>query len=108
MFRRILERLGILSPPIFTKMDYLVTVFVTSEGTAQGIPRPLQVFKLPLSYTYNPKERWVCEPKHHVALEVGCIMRNGYTHTLADGTNVTYAPHTIYKVISKEIEIENT
>jgi hypothetical protein len=81
-----------------------VTVFVTSEGTAQGIPRPLQVFKLPLSYTYNPKDRFETEPKHLVALKVHNIIRRGYTHTLADGTNVTYAPHTIYKVISKEIE----
>ncbi len=104
MFRRILERLGILSPPTLTKTDYLVTVFVTSEGTAQGIPRPLQVFKLPLSYSINMDDRWETAAEILVALKVHNIIRHGYTHTLADGTNVTYAPHAIYKVISKEIE----
>ncbi|KKN88803.1 hypothetical protein LCGC14_0244100 [marine sediment metagenome] len=104
MFRHILVRLGILSPPTLTKTDYLVTVFVTSEGTAQGIPRPLQVFKLPLSYSTNMNDRWETAAEILVDCKVSSIIRRGYTHTLADGTKVTYAPHTIYKVISKGIE----
>ena len=107
MIRRILERIGILSPPVLTKTDYLVTVYVMSEGTAQGIPRPLQVFKLRMPYTTNPKERWAVAPEDSVAFEVHKIIRYGYKHTLSDGTNVTYAPHTIYRVTSKEISNED-
>ncbi len=104
MFRHILERLGILSPQTLTETNYLVTVFVTSEGTAQGIPRPLQVFKLPLSYSINMNDMWETAAEILVDLKVYTIIRRGYTHTLADGTHVTYAPHTIYKVTSKEVE----
>lgn len=102
MFRKWLVQLGILPPVEYERGKYLVTVYVMSEGTAQGIPRPLQVFKLPLEWEVKV-ERHMWRPKHRVESEVAHIVRRGYTHTLADGTNVTYPPHTIYKVTSKEI-----
>lgn len=101
--REILQKLRLVRTPVFEESDFLVTVYVMSEGTAQGIPRPLQVFKLPLHYSIDTGERWVLAAEHRVAGEVGTIIRLGYTHTLSDGTNVTYAPHTIYKITSKEI-----
>ena len=107
MIRRILERLGILSPVVLTETEYLVTVFVMSEGTAQGIPRPLQVFKVPFAYSINMDERWVVLPRLLVACEVDKIIRYGHTRTLADGTCVTHAPHTIYKCKSKEVTDED-
>lgn len=107
MIRRTLERLGILSPPTLTESEFIVTIYVMSEGTAQGMPRPLQVFKLPLSYSINMADRWETAAELLVAVKVARIVRYGYTHTLADGTNVTYAPNTIYKVTSKEINDES-
>lgn len=89
-----------------------MTVFVMSEGTAQGNPRPLQVFKVPFSYSINMAKRCasvhglnrlVLSAESLVAWEVVQILRSGYTNILADGTRVTYPPHTIYKVTSKEV-----
>jgi hypothetical protein len=102
MFRRFLERLGILSPRSYTRTDYLVTVYVMSEGTAQGIPRPLQVFKFTQSYNMDEKHAYALSAEHRIAGDVSSLLRCGYTHTLADGTVVTYAPHTIYKITTKE------
>lgn len=104
MFRRFLERFGILSPRTHTRTEYLVTVFVTSEGTAQGIPRPLQVFKFEQIYNMDEKHTHALAPRYRVGNEVGLIFRNGFRRELADGTTVTYAPHTIYKITTKEVQ----
>lgn len=103
---KLLRRLGILPPVEYEKSKWLVTIFVMSEGTAQGIPRPLQVFKKDLAYEIQV-EHHMLRAKYRVEGVVGDIIRRGYRHTLSDGTNVTYAPHTIYKVTSKEITNED-
>lgn len=103
MIRSILEQLGILSPVVLTKTNFLVTVFVMSEGTAQGIPRPLQVFTEPLSFSLNMGARYETSAETRMIEVIGNVIRCGYTHTLADGTRVTHAPHTIYKVTSKKV-----
>jgi hypothetical protein len=105
MCRKLLELLGLLSPLPVTKSKFLVTVYVMSEGTAQGTPRPLQVLKRVFSYSIK-QERYTVGAKIRCDSEVSRIIRYGYTHILADGTDVTYAPHTIYKVTLKEEEIE--
>jgi hypothetical protein len=104
VIRRFFEKLGIMSPVVLTETNFLVTVFVMSEGTAQGTPRPLQVFKRMLPFSINMKDRYSVGPEPWVAAEVYHIIRRGYTHTLSDGTKVTHAPHTIYKVTSKEMQ----
>jgi hypothetical protein len=107
MFRRFLERLGILKPLVCTRTDFLVTVFLMSEGTAQGIPRPLQVFKFTQSYNLDEKHTAYLSIAYRIDSEISSIIRRGYTRTLADGTKETYAPHTIYKVTSKEVTDED-
>ena len=97
---------------VLTKTDFLVTIFVMSEGTAQGTPRPLQVFKERFSYSINMAKRrasplglncLVASADALVAREVVKVISSGVTVILADGTRVTYPPHTIYKVTSKEV-----
>jgi hypothetical protein len=106
MCRRLLELLGLLSPIPFTESKFLVTVYVMSEGTAQGISRPLQVLKRVFRYSVK-QDRFkdMLSGKARCESDVRGIVRYGYTHILADGTEVTYAPHTIYKVTSKREEI---
>ena len=102
--RRFLQRIRVLRTPVFEESDYLVTVFLMSEGTAQGIPRPLQVFKKPLSYRIEVGG-WYVSAEDRVAGEVAHIVRYGYTHVVADGTRVTHPPHTIYKITSKDVTV---
>jgi hypothetical protein len=85
MLNRLRRTLGLLRTPTYTKYD--VKVFVMSEGTAQGLPRPLQVLKVNL----------LCE-EAEILSKVSSIGRYGQTVTRSDGVKVLYPPHTIYKI----------
>lgn len=96
--KKFLQRIGILRTPTYVFTKYDVAVFVMSEGTAQGIPRPLQVLKTTFEWELDSGERYYLPAEHRIDGEVARIVRNGYTHTLANGQKVKYAPNTIYKV----------
>jgi hypothetical protein len=96
--KKFLQRIGVLRTPTFVFTKYDVAVFVMSEGTAQGIPRPLQVLKTTFAWELDSGERLYLPAEHRIEGEVARLVRHGYTHTLPNRTKVLYAPHTIYKI----------
>lgn len=77
-----------------------ITVFIMSEGTAQGEARPFRVCK----ETVWRKDRSVSSLNECVRHRVREILKYGYGTTQADGVNVTFAPNTIYKVTWKRMD----
>lgn len=73
-----------------------------SEGTAQGIPRPLQVLKATMEFEHPEFSDNVVSALIEDAVRF--IARNGYIHRLPNETNVLYPPDTIYKITYKELE----
>ena len=103
--KKFLQRIGILHTPTYEYTKYDVKVFVMSEGTAQGIPRPLQVFSTSFSWNIDTGRRYFlssvkfhANSKQRIEAEIYHIVRNGYGTTLSNGQNVLYPSHTIFKV----------
>jgi hypothetical protein len=105
--KKFLQRIGVLRTPTFVFTKYDVVVYVMSEGTAQGIPRPLQVLKTTFAWELDPHEKCYTfgtpvstyvPAERRIEDEVARIVRYGFTHTLPNRTKVLYAPQTIYKV----------
>lgn len=98
MIKKFFQRIGVLRTPTFVFTKYDVVVYVTSEGTAQGVPRPLKVIKTEFSWELDTGDRYYVSAEALLECEVARIVRYGYTHTLADGMKVKYTPHSIYKI----------
>lgn len=107
MFRKLFQRIGLLRTPIFVSTKYDVRVFVMSEGTVQGIPRPLQVLSTTFAWEIDTGNRGYVSARERIEHEVFKIVRYGFTHTLKNGTEEKFSPHAIYKVTYKDITNED-
>lgn len=104
MISEFLQKIGLKRKPNLVTEDFQITVFLMSEGTAQGQPRPLQVCKETVSWTQDKNKRWELSPYTHVLIRVREIIKYGYETTQANGLKVTFAPHRIYKVTWEKVE----
>ena len=77
-----------------------------SEGTAQGLPRPLEVKKFTKTYTWDAGARYFIDGKTCADDVLFRIIKYGLDTSMANGTVVRYAPRTIFK-ITKEVTNDN-
>lgn len=104
MITEFLQKFGFRHKPDWVKEWFQITIFIMSEGTAQGQPRPLKVCKETMSWTTDKNDPWAVSEASSVQLRVREILKYGYGTTQTDGVNVKFAPNTIYKVTWKRIE----
>lgn len=99
MFRKFLQRLGIVRTPDYVFTKYNVRVFIMSEGTAQGTPRPLAVISTSYAWELDCAGPFYIPAEHLMETRVANIIRHGFTHELINGSHVKYGPRAIYKVM---------
>lgn len=103
MIKRFLQRIGVLRTPVIVTATYEFAAFLMSEGTAQGIPRPLEVKKFRETYSWDEGERIYWSGEIRAEEAVRRVFKHGLETTLSNGKTVRYAPHTIYKITTKEV-----
>ena len=100
--RKFLQRIGILRTPDIRSVTYEFAVFLMSEGTAQGEPRPLEVKKFKKVFTWDAGARIFWDGEMCADDIMRRIIKYGLDTDMANGKAVRYTPRTIYK-ITKEV-----
>lgn len=104
MISEILEVLRLKRKTNWVDECFEIMVYIMSEGTAQGQPRPLQVCKETMSCTHDKNDPWDLSPERRILLRAHSILHDGYRTTQSNGVAVQFSPHVIYKVTWKRIE----
>ena len=107
MISKLLQRIGLKRKTNWHQEWYQITVYIMSEGTAQGQPRPLMVCKETLSWWTDEKSDradGLPGPKSAVDSRVHSILHDGYHTTQSNGVDVHFSPHSIYKVTWERID----
>jgi hypothetical protein len=109
-FRRARKRLqdaGLIHKPEWAEVKYRLHIYVESEGTVVGTPRPLTVEKEPITVKYDKKLEVMADCQATIYAAIADVFQRGYEKFHSNGMVTCFHPNRIYKVTFQEVGEED-